>query len=340
MVRKYLQLTRAHTAPLEAVPAALGAALAAGGLFKEPVLAWAIFGVLYHLAGYGANSYLDWVLGYDKNDPNKQDHPMALESFRQMHGAMVIIGLNVGYLLLGLMLTRENPVAFFVVLASFLMALVYNTLGKRTKYKFIPISLAHTGVFIAPYIALGGDLFSSVFWAATAYMIVWIVFQIAISGELKDINNPDEENLLAYVGCYVSEGAREYMMKKNTFIKINPLVRLVGMLLGEVKVIIAFFIATNLSDGGPGSILVMLSILAAGMGAMINTETLTRSGSYTRSNRVAIMSYVELWTLVMFASAFMPVVGVAGVILIVAASVVWLVAMNKLEWDTSIKPEV
>lgn len=340
MVRKYLQLTRAHTAPLETVPAALGAALAVGGLFNEAVLAWAVFGALYHFAGYGANSFLDWALGYDKDDPNKQDHPLNTGALSQMGAAAAVVAFNAAYLLLGIYLTMENFLAFSIVIASFLMALAYNTFGKRTKYKFIPISLAHTGVFIAPYIALGGDLFSSVFWTATAYMIVWIVFQIAISGELKDIGNPDEENLLADVGCYVNNQRTEYVMKKRPFIKINPLVRTFAVLLGVAKATAGFYIVIETASGPMASLVTVMGVFVAGLGVMVNTEVLTRSGSFDREHRVKVMSYVELWTLILFTFAFLPVVGVVGAFLIAAVSVIWLVVMNKVQWSTSIKPEV
>lgn len=198
-MRSYLRLTRAHTVPLEAVPTLMGAALAAGTVWSIDVALWCVAGILYHLAGYGHNSVSDWKRGYDKNDPYKQHHPLNRGTISPDVAKSLVGWLLVITVIYAAALAYPDPQALSALALGVIFGVLYNTHGKVTELKFIYISIAHTSMFVAPYLALGGDPSWSPFMFGLIFVFLWVVFQISVSGELKDITQ-DESNLLKEFG--------------------------------------------------------------------------------------------------------------------------------------------
>lgn len=336
-LKDWLQLTRAHTAPLEAVPAFVGAALGAGTVYSPMVLAWGVFGVLYHLVGYGHNSIEDYNSGHDKNDPHKQHHPMNRNGilFRTLATFAIYAGMFLTAALSIVMVYYSPSDQYLLIIGIIFLCiasgLAYNLMGKETNAKFLPISIAHTSVFVIPFIAMG-SAHIEMGAILSAYVFLWVAFQIGFSGELKDID-VDEENLMADLGVRTYRPLADYDNKK---VHIPPRVFFGGMVLKAVGMVVGVY-AIGYAEGWSGDMVVafLLSTLT-----MYATISMLRSGAYERSDLIDKMGAIEMGTFIVFVVAATPVIGKGPQMALVIGSIVWLMAFNKIEWGTYLSPKV
>jgi len=329
MIKQYLQLTRAHTAPLETVPAIMGASIATGSVLSMNVFYWAVFGLLYHLAGYGINSYLDWAKGYDKKDENKKHHPLNKGTLSPQSARVFVTGmflLTVVWLIF--VFTQgsihSSMMAVLAICVGIASGLLYNMYGKQTDFKSIPISIAHTTVFASAYLYSGGPI-EPLFWIMCMYVFVWVMYQIAVSGEMKDIMQ-DESNLLIALGSqagdstiYVSEHAQ---MMATAF---------------DFAMFVFGTLAIHSLGGGwmVFSVFVLLMLLR-----YLASNSLMFTGSYNRKKRLRNMSSIEGMSLFGFVVICIPDIGWTTAAMICTSSLFWLVILNKIEWGTTISPRV
>lgn len=315
--------------PLEAVPAFLGAYLALGGL-SIVVIGWGVFGALYHIAGYTHNSVHDYLSGHDKNDPNKSHHPMNRmgEQFEEMARAMAIylIGSTIVF---AFILLRLSPSGFrkeigFILLIGVISGLGYNLYGKETHLKFVPISIAHSSVFVIPYLAMGGEV-NTGFILLTVYMLLWVTYQIAISGELKDLAR-DESNLLKELGAEVKV---KFMPATDGYFKPGR-ARLVADILKFIGVLIGIS-AGVYYDTSYGQMAMVLGTSAI---VMTLSNELVREGEFDRSRRIRLMSGIEAFMMIMMCIILSPVVGAKVAAALIFGSILWVAILNKYEWGS------
>lgn len=322
-IRSYLQLCRAHTTALETVPAYIGAVLATGVLLSIDALLWLVFGVLYHLIGYGMNSYMDWVNGYDTDDPHKADHPLnagrlSPDTAKLFLGILLPIGVIYTIWLL------NNLAGYVVFLVTIVFGVLYNTLGKQTEYKFIFISIAHTGVFVLPYISLGGEIFKLEFIIGVMYMLLWLTFQIGLSGDIKDITM-DEENFVTQLGASSYE----------KYITFSSYVRYYSFVLKTITILTALVIPLyTMNTFG------ILSISLVAIPLFHSLSILVSSGYFDRQHRVKHMSLIEGYTATIFVLMYSHVLGIIASIAIIALSFISVIVGNKYLWGTFIAPKV
>lgn len=329
-MRSLLQLTRAHTAPLEVVPAVLGALLATQGELTLSVILWGVFGLLYHLTGYAHNSVSDYNAGYDKGDPHKQHHPMnRLGLVYQYAFSVVVLILFVITLIYTLALVYPNTAGFGLMVIMIASGVGYNLYGKSTKFKFILISIAHSSVFALPYISLGGDITDPVFALAWAYVFLWVVFQIAFSGEIKDIMS-DEANLLKELGVKVNN-VHEKIRTPGRVIAYSSLLRL-SMIILVVGISYSIFTSWAMIAALFSSVILSVSI--------VQSKYLLSRGDYMREERLKLMSLIESTSLVSFCIILSPITGIGVMTVLILGSFVWLIVLNKIEWGTYLAPRV
>ena len=331
-MRPYLQLTRAHTVPLEAIPAGVGAALAVGGVLNWSVLAWILAGMMYHLAGYGMNSVTDWEGGYDKNDPHKQHHPLNTGELTLEKAKLTIKVLFAVTAVYVAVISASEPIAWVVCATGVGFGVAYNKVGKRTVFKPVLISIAHTSLFVAAYVSSGGS--SQILLASTTiFVFVWVMFQIAISGEIKDLLVMDEYNLLR-------EGAllRIIEIGDDKDVKPSNTMRFLVMALTMTKVFLATLIFMALGGGlysEGAAILVAVSAITT-----IYSMKLIEPGPYNRKERVRLMSVVEMTTLGMFVFSTVPELGVWWASQLFTLSIGWVMLFNRIQWGSTIAPDV
>lgn len=341
-IRSYLQLTRSHTAPLEMVPALLGALLATEGQVTSGVLLWGLFGLLYHLAGYGMNSLVDWEKGYDKYDRNKLHHPLNRGDLSPRRSHLLIGGLFMFVVVLGVALAWPNTAAYAAMFLGAVSGVIYNFYGKETDLKFIFISIAHTSVFFVPYVAMGGDIFDIPFILGALYIFLWVVFQISVSGEIKDIKEIKEMNFLRdTLGVYVFKNISGDLEKNYLVFSIKA--KLYPMGVKGLNLVIGFLLflllTEDLSEGSSPPffmILVWVLIVIAG----VYTLLLIKNGEYNRDKRIRKMAMVELLTLFVFVSSLYGVIGLDAAIMLMVGSSLWVLVFNQIEWGRWIAPDV
>lgn len=324
MIKKYLQLTRAHTAPLEVIPAVIGASVATGSFWEMNTLLWGVYGLLYHLAGYGMNSYTDWVKGHDKEDENKSHHPLntgAMTPRKANITVFILLILTVLYAIIIIDLT----VSFIVISIGVLFGFLYNFYGKTTVLKFIFISIAHSTVFAVPYIDSGGDVYSATFLFGMLYMFLWIMFQISVSGEIKDIEQ-DEQNLLQELGSYVSSSS--------LYTSVSSMVYAITLKVASFAVLILFMFSIQ------SQVAEHIMVGAIGITSIYITSRLLKQGKYNRRGRVRDMSLIEMTMVFGLITATVSIIGTGAGLALAIGSTVWVLMFNKIEWNTVIGPEV
>jgi len=336
-IRDWLQLFRSHTSPLEMSITIAGSALAVGGIFDVRVLMFLIFGWLYHNAGYGHNSAEDFIQGYDRDDPNKAHHPLQRgvidpKTARGVTIAMVVLGL-----VFGAVISRFDPWAMGVLLLMTCMGFAYNFFNKSTKLKFIPIAIAHALLFPFSYLGAGGSLSltplkdaldgaGGIALVATLIIIIQILYQILIEGDLKDIEM-SEASMLRSLGVRIERG-----------MLVSPLVpRGISVSL-KLTSCILLFVIYHLSGGdvlGYGIIgLFSLSLLFL-------DHALMGRRRYDHSASLRSMAMMEVLSTFAMVAAVSPAAGGWGAAFIIMAfNILYFVLMNRFLWGTFIRPKV
>jgi 4-hydroxybenzoate polyprenyltransferase len=338
-IRAYTRLTRFHTVPLEMVPATVGAVVATGGLFNRQVLPWVVFGALYHLVVYGQNSLEDWRRGWDKDDPNKQHHPLNAGMMSQREASLFVYGLfalTVGY--------TVAIAGNWLAIALFLTGLpitgsLYNIVGKRTRWKFLFIAYAHTTVFAVPYFAIAGAV-DTAFIVGCLYLFSWVVFQIAVSGEVKDMAQ-DEANFLKALGSRVESSGDGYLVTFSPGAKLFSYAsRAVTVALG---IGFGHLVARRYDTAGSALAgLGVTELMLAGVGALslVLTWSMLRNGPFNRTERIATMSKIEATSVLILLVAVVSVIGMPAAVFLFLGSGVWVMVFNKIEWGTLVAPDV
>ena len=336
-MKEYLQLGRLHTAPLETVPAIVGAALATGTLFHEAVLIWGVYGFFYHVAGYSHNSCTDYQIGGDADDPNKQHHPLndgRLDYETAMgYVALLMLGLAL-YSMTAISYMQEGGLAILLgalVVAQILFGVGYNLLNNVTDFKFILITISHTLVFVVSYLASGGPL-NWVFLSLTVFVVMWVTFQISVSGEIKDIR-VDEHNFMARLGTRVHEHTS--LGDDRLYPSTSAIVWAIFIQLIMASALLPIVVENSQSHMGNMMALLFLYFSMVYLGSRI-----IDTGKYNRNKRVSNMAYVELLALSIFVLAASPYIQEGIILGLIPLSLSWVVVFNNIQWDTGVRPDV
>lgn len=328
--KNWLRLLRAHTVILEAPMAFLGAAIGLGTVYDPRVGAWLLFGVLYHLVGYGMNSYVDWDKGFDKDDEQKQHHPLNTGDIKPETAKKVIYGMTGLLVVYMLVLVGINPPSVGLALLMVASGLVYNYFGKYISLKAIPISIAHTIVFFIPYYTYTQEV--SVYMAlATAAYFVHHIYQIAISGDIKDICQ-DEASLLQSLGASATEHRVRgvYVFEANNYV----------LLLTYILMIAEMFLAIGAILYTDQSLEVLFVASVLGALALVNTDQMIKPGLFIRNKRLSYISKREFFGYTMIHATAIKVIGWEAFGVMVVCMVVYLGIVSKFIWGNWLVPEV
>jgi 4-hydroxybenzoate polyprenyltransferase and related prenyltransferases len=328
-IRKWLILFRAHTGILEAPMAVLGAALALKS-FNDPILlVWLGFGLLYHYTGYGMNSYADWKNGFDKEDPRKQHHPLNKGTIHPDTAKTVVFGSLILLIIYGIWLGGLNVVSVGCLGLMVISGVTYNYFGKRTQLKFLPIAVVHTMVFVFPYLSYSLEITPSFVLITVAYFIHH-VFQIAISGDVKDIDQ-DEASLIQKMGASVGHGVvYDDRMEPGAYVLY------LGFALTIIQIMLSQASGLLLGEFGMSEVLIIL----LGAWTVYESDKVISNGPFNREKRVEHMSRREISGYLMIHSVFIPVIGIEGFGLVVLFMVFYLLIFSKYMWGTFITPRV
>ena len=283
--------------------------------------------MLYHLAGYGMNSYSDWKNGFDKADPNKSHHPLNRGTLSKTWARRTVYSLLFLSFVYGICisLAYNSYRAAIVILLGFLSGIIYNEFGKYIRQKWLPISIAHSTVFIAPYIATGGQFTTVDSALMIGYVFLWVVFQIAISGELKDINQ-DEANFLRDMGCLYRD---DFLMVP---VAVSDLVVGIKALAVGLGMGIAY-------ETGWLEIHILATFMLL-LAATTVTSATVRTRYITRDSIIKNVTDIEILTAFAFVTATIPFTSWEFCMLVIAGSIIWVSLFNYIEWGSFISPQV
>lgn len=335
-IKDYLQLFRCHTAPLEITIAVLGAAIGTNTLFTPKILLFAVFGFLYHIVGYGHNSVMDFIKGFDRDDPNKSHHPLqrgAIDVKTAKHIIYILLGASFVY---GIILSIENPVGIGILVFMLIMGLIYNLIGKRIKAKFIPIAFAHSSIFPYAYFASGGStniLYGTgfVMLLATIYFFVQIMYQILIEGDLKDLGR-NEATMLDILGIKL----------ENNRIIVPFNARILGFLLKMANIGIGFYIIHMLG----GDIKSVILGLIFAIFIIYYDHKLLSTRIFDHRQCLRDMAFMEVICVFFMVIVFIPIYSPSityaygGATTIILIDLLYFVLMNRYLWGTMVMPRV
>jgi len=337
-LRDWLQLFRSHTSPLEMTITITGSAFAVGTIWDIKVLLFLIFGWLYHNAGYGHNSAEDYIQGYDREDPNKSHHPLQRGTIDPQKARYVCIVLVVATFLYGLFISGLDPAAMVLLAIITFSGALYNILGKRMKGKFIPIALAHSLLLPFAFFGSGGgvemlrgypyfeETVSLAVLLGSAYLLLQIVYQIMIEGDLKDMEM-DEASFLRTLGAKLEDG----------FFRASPMARVFSLALKSLSIAgLSWLIFIGRGGIVPYALLCVFSATMLMLDdGLMRARKLDHSGTL---RSMALMEVLSTFALVIAVAPFIG--GTLNALLIMAFNMLYFVSLNRYLWGTGLIPRV
>jgi len=331
-MREWLQLFRSQTASATFILLLTFYLLGGGELFSPMGLALIVASLLIHYSTFGQNSLNDFLLGYDKVDPNKKHHPLVSGKIKPEQAIKVI---NVMLFLSSLFcvilaLHGANPtLALTFSFLAYTSGYWYNSgFSKVSLLKPIPITIAFTSIGLYAYFLSAKEL-TTLAILCVLYVALTMLFQIGIEGELKDYKDTKEVNIL-------------HKISKDTFVTLGVILKIVNLLVGMY---IASLVWANLPAISRIAIAIIsfLTIVASlfimrylfNYGLIIY-ETCRKCRKYV----LRYCALMEILTIYYLLIVLIPKIGLVNVLFMTILGIVYFMAMNKINWGTLVAPMV
>lgn len=328
-IRDWLQIGRMHTSAAET-----GLLLIIAYLAHVPPVYWPfylLFGLLYHFVGFGYNSLFDYEK-YDRYDDNKAHHPLN-RGVLKPDGVMRVLNsfMVVGVLFFfGLWLLNSYheaysmsvlTISFIIFVVGIILGFAYNLYSKLNKIiAGLTISFSYAMIALSIYMISGGTLNNSIM-LVIAWIIFYILFQIWIGGEAKDITNEHEKNLLRDMGCKAHQnGKLIYSIPAMGFF----------LLLASMKIVLNVAI---LGIPQPPRIIMLVPILAI----LVLYPTILFATNGHRQ-LLKVLGAGEALSYIAFALAV--TANPIYILIFVLVPVVVFILLNRIMWNTWISPMV
>lgn len=329
-VKKWLQLFRAHTSPSTVLAVEVFFLLGGGSFLSWYNLVIVLWATLLHWFGFGHNSLMDYARGIDTKDPNKKHHPLVDGRIDVNSGYKVINwGLFIT-MILGLAIILLSPGNQIYVLGGMLVYIVcghvYNDgLDHATVWSFFPLSLSYTALCWSMYF-ISSTAITETFLFALGYLFLVELFEILWEGNLKDIANPAEVNLLRSIGVKVDKG------------KLRIPIRAAALACGVRLLSLALLFATGyidikLSITGLTTLVLMMTVVI-----MMIFLVMPRAYDHTSDLRNSALE--EIGAIFLLPVVLAPVIGDIEVFVLLVYAFLWFVIFNRFVWKTLIIPRV
>ena len=350
-VRDALRLFRAQTAAVEGAGFPLAAWIGGAPLWTLPL--FAVLGILSHFGGFGENGITD--LAYDRLDPSKADHPLVTGRMRFRRGLTLVYGCQVAGIALFLSIlfghATDVTVPLFAFVGYVFLGHVYNFTGKWWKPgAVLEISGSFTLAFLAVATAWTGRT-SMLVVVVAAYAFIFTAFQIAVAGELKELAQANEKNLLRRLGmAVVSPFAPLFQIADSVqthgdtvamgdrtpprhFLTLGwpPYGGLLAIALSMAKAAALGVVAWLVAGPLWGFVVWSVTLVAF----IFYTWALLRPGSFDRPKRVRTMGIGEASSYLFLVLAVMPLLLPWLWVLFIVLPVAWFVGLNRMLWSGS-----
>ena len=281
-----------------------------------------IFIWFVHFASFGHNSLMDTAMGYDLKDPNKKHHPLVAGRIRlsEAHNVIhwLLCTLTVCALIFSLKLSPAPLYAVLCIPIWTMFGYAYNSgLSKESVFGFIPISICFTFMGAWGWF-LSHEALDTVGYLYLGYVFCTILFQIAYSGFLKEIEVKERSNLLVKMGAGVVE---EKGLKR-----FNPSgSRIFGWLVKALNLFFGFLLLLQNYSLVRLVVFVIFSILI-----LHRLHQLTKPRIYIRGKELLSMSIMEILTI--YLAPWLMLDPLTTVVLEIIG-VVYFFGINKAIWS-------
>lgn len=327
MIRNWLQLFRAQTAPATILLVMTCYLLSGGKLFSLFGLGVLIFTMFVHFCSFGHNSLMDYMTGFDKIDPSKKHHPLNTGAIKVDEASKVIHFGMVALFLIAIAITLLHPGNQTKAICGFAIFVIagacYNVINKYTIFKFVPISLAFTALATWGYF-LNSTERTMLATLVFLYIFLTIQYQISFSGELKELE-AKEKNLLRTLGAKIENGILNLGVGKYYAIMLKSIqICILILILGIV---------------GAGYLRLFIISVFIGFIILILCEQIIIR-KWNRNRELKIMSIMEITTIYLLIIALAPIIGYLEVIVLLLFGIIYFCIVNKMLWKTILRPRV
>lgn len=345
----FARVGRLQTAAME-----MGGLTLAAYIGGAPV-AWlpyvAVLALIIHAGGFGMNSASPYDLRLDRMDPAKRDHPIVAGrvSTRQAW-AFVTAMLVLGFGMFGVLTWVTGTwVAWLPFVGFVVWGALYNLTGKLNKVAAgLEISTAFALAFLAFGMLWTGRA-SPLVWAVVVFAWTLVCFQILLAGEVKELAQSNEPNLLRRLGATVGPpmpalaGLIEDVVRGGGAVAVNKRALTGDWLLPSRA---AWFLAFGLSYAKAAALGVVAYLvlgwwwgIAVAVAAYfvfgVYTVALLRPGPFARPKRMVVMGAGEAASYLLLVLALVPALWPWLWALFVVLPVAWFVTLNRVLWSGS-----
>lgn len=306
----YLRFVRLDSASASIAYSLLGFTLAGGALLSWKAVVWAIFGLLFHAAGYADNNLQDY--SHDQKDANKARFPLGRTLNLSSARAFTVL-LHATLLVSAALLARSMvPLIGFVAIYSF--GLAYNRKSKSSGFAPLLFAMTFSPLAVFSFYSFKGEI-TSVILAVSSLAFFECLFQNAVSTSVKDIEN-DPVSSMKSLGVQLVGDTLKFPPSAAVFsfgLKVLVLVPLVYL----------FNFAPLFAE------LAAIPFLAI---ALIYSIVMLRTGPWERSKRMLVAAVSELGVYYSVIVLFSFELGAFWAIFMIFFPLVWYVAVKKALW--------
>jgi len=303
------------------MPVTLMGYILAGGCSPMMAIAWLLFGLLWHYAGFLQNNLFDYK--YDKLDPAKQHFPLVKGTIRYRDAAMVDTIMLILLFIFGVLLTL-SPYSIAFLILGMVSGTIYNYYSKRTLLKPIPIALCFSSLPAMSYTSIKPP--DTLMWLIFSAVFTTIFYQIAFSGELKDIHR-GERNILLRLPQKHGVAAFAIASKTINMVIIHAILIYLAK---ELTILSAIILAALETVTAEIAILLM---------AQLDDYQQAITKTWDRDKALKNMSMMEVATYIATVIAVSPVLGYTTPLWIILP-ILWFIAFNRIIFGTTSYPKV
>lgn len=325
LFRDWLQLFRAQTAPATVFSLIIPYVYAGG---RNPLIIIMLFiiGHVLHYASFGHNSVTDYLLGFDKNDPNKKHHPLPagrIDVVRALWAINILLFIST-LSLATLSVYRGRDWSLLALLGYMVWGYAYNFgLDHLSTKSWLPISLAFG--FLPMYGALLGSNNPKVAVLFFIWGFITVFYQIAFEGNLKDLWNPTDAapNILRDV-CSIEDDRVFCIPRSKTDLFMIP--RIISYLL-------------ILAIAG----LNIVTLITVGVGIYISMLLHAyMTGTHFARTRKEVLEYMGLQEVIVFYALLIPLLTISWQVALplIIYGVAYFTLLNRVLWKSKFGPRV
>ncbi|MDA4124376.1 MAG: UbiA family prenyltransferase [Thaumarchaeota archaeon] len=196
----YLRFFRLESASTPMTYLVLGYLIGGGSLLSAGTAVWLLFGLIFHMAGFGDNNLQD--LSQDLADPNKEVFPLG-RSMPVAQARRAVLGLHMIGLAFALLISGSVTGAsiFAVCYAS---GIIYNRSSKSWASAPIFFALTFAPLAAFSYYSVAGH-FGPLIVLVSGLAFFECLFQNAVATSLKDLH-ADRMNFMKTIGAREESG--------------------------------------------------------------------------------------------------------------------------------------